>query len=215
MYGMLMSEPRELSPRQQEVLEYIQEATDEDRRPPTVREMCGRLKVSSPGTVHDHLAAIEKAGWIERSRGQARSIRLLRRLNPKPVSEQVVVPLLGRIAAGHAVAVVESSEGHIGVDRSLLAGVRGGALFALRVAGDSMTGRGICEGDIAVAEADTPPRAGDVVVALVDRESTLKTMAQGPDGFFLKAENPRYRDLVPVTEMAIQGVVRVLIRKVE
>jgi repressor LexA len=66
-----------------------------------------------------------------------------------------------------------------------------------------------------VAEADTPPRAGDVVVALVDRESTLKTMAQGPDGFFLKAENPRYRDLVPVTEMAIQGVVRVLIRKVE
>jgi repressor LexA len=111
------------------------------------------------------------------------------------------------------VAAIETSEGHIGIDRSLLAGLRGGSLFALRVAGDSMTGRGICEGDIAVAEADAPPRAGDVVVALIDQESTLKTMAQGPAGFFLKAENPRYPDLAPVTEMAIQGVVRVIIRR--
>jgi repressor LexA len=208
-----MSNPRQLSPRQKDVLEYIQAETDERQRPPTVRGICAHLKVTSPGTVHDHLAALEKAGWIERGHGQARSIRLLRRLNPRPSVSQIAVPLLGRIAAGRAVDAAADPDGHIGIDKSLLGGTRGGSLFAVRVAGDSMTGRGICEGDIAVAEADAPPRAGDVVVALIDQESTLKTMAQGPDGFFLKAENPRYPDLVPVTEMAIQGVVRVLIRR--
>ncbi len=77
-----------------------------------------------------------------------------------------------------------------------------------------MTGRGIYEGDIAVVEADAEPHIGNVVVALIDRESTLKTLAHGPDGGFLKAENQRYPDLLPVTEMTIQGVVRALIRKV-
>lgn len=77
-----------------------------------------------------------------------------------------------------------------------------------------MVGRGIYEGDIAVAEADAEPRIGDIVVALIDRENTLKTLAQGPDGSFLKAENQRYPDLLPVTELTIQGVVRALLRKV-
>jgi repressor LexA len=125
----------------------------------------------------------------------------------------VAVPLLGRIAAGHAVGTVEDAGGHIRIDESLLGGTRGGSLFAVLVTGDSMSGRGIYEGDIAVAEADVPPRVGDVVVALIDRESALKTMVQGPEGFFLKAENPRYPDLVPATELTIQGVVRVLIRR--
>ncbi len=77
-----------------------------------------------------------------------------------------------------------------------------------------MTGRGICEDDIAIADADTEPTDGDVVVALIDSESTLKTLAQGPDGSFLKAENSRYPDLFPVAELTIQGVVCALIRKV-
>ena len=210
---LAMNEPRQLSPRQQEVLEYIQDTTDENQRPPTVREICEYLDVSSPGTIHDHLAALEKAGWIERGGGQARSIRLLRRLNPMPSRGQVAVPLLGRIAAGRAVAAVEDPGGHIGIDKSLLGGTHGGSLFAVEVAGESMSGRGVYEGDIAVAEAGVPPRVGDIVVALIDQENTLKTMAQGPEGFFLRAENSRYPDLVPVTELAIQGVVRLLIRK--
>ena len=77
-----------------------------------------------------------------------------------------------------------------------------------------MTGRGIHEGDIVVAEADVKPPIGAVVVALIDQESTLKTLANSDDGICLKAENPKYPDLVPVTQMVIQGVVRTLIRKV-
>ncbi len=77
-----------------------------------------------------------------------------------------------------------------------------------------MTGRGINDGDIAVAAADTPARIGDVVVALVDRESTLKSLAKGSHGVFLKSENPRYPDLFPVTQLTIQGVVHTIIRKV-
>jgi repressor LexA len=80
--------------------------------------------------------------------------------------------------------------------------------------GDSMTGRGIHAGDIAVAEADAVANVGDVVVALIDRESTLKSLAKGATGFFLKSENPDYPDLFPATQMRIQGVVRTLIRKV-
>ncbi len=90
-----------------------------------------------------------------------------------------------------------------------------GRLFALHVTGDSMAGRGIYAGDIVVADADAPPRIGDIVVALIDQESTIKTLAQGKEGKYLKAENPRYPDLAPVIEMDIQGVVRTLIRKVD
>ncbi len=210
-----MVHERQLSPRLKQIVRCIQDAVDDGQRTPAVRDICAHLKVSSPGTVHDHLAALEKAGWIKRGRGQARSIRLLRRLNPRPFPGQTAVPLLGRVAAGHAVGAVEDPGGHIRIDKSLLGGTRGGSLFAVQVTGDSMTGRGIRAGDIAVAEAAVSPLVGDVVVALIDQESTLKTMAEGPEGFFLKAENPRYPDLVPVAEMDIQGVVRVLIRKME
>ena len=207
-----MSDQRQLTPRQKEVLEYIQDETDARQRPPTVREIGAYLAVSSPGTINDHLAALENGRWIERGRGKARSIRLLKRLDRIPSPGHVAVRLLGRIAAGHAVDAAEDTGEHIGIDKSLLRGTRGGPLFAVRVTGDSMMGRGICEGDIAVAEADVSPRVGDVVVALIDQKSTLKTMTKGPRGFFLKAENHRYPDLVPVTEMVIQGVVRVLVR---
>jgi repressor LexA len=208
-----MNDWRQLTPRRKEILKYIQAETDAHQRPPTVREICAHLNVSSPGTVHDHLAALERSGWIERGRGQARSVRLLKRLAPMPSPDQIAVPLLGKIAAGRAVDAEEDPGGYMKIDKSLLGGTRGGSLFAVHVTGDSMTGRGICEGDIAVAEADVPPRVGDIVVALIDQESALKTMVQGAKGVFLKAENPRYPNLVPATEMVIQGVVRVLIRR--
>ena len=76
-----------------------------------------------------------------------------------------------------------------------------------------MIGCGIHEGDIAIAVADAEPTAGDVVVALIDNESTLKTLARGPHGSYLKAENARYPNLFPATQLSIQGVVRAVVRK--
>lgn len=100
------------------------------------------------------------------------------------------------------------------MDKAILGQTSRGRLFAVCVTGDSMTGCGIYDGDIAVAAADLPPRIGDVVVALIDQENTLKILAKGSNGMFLKAANPRYPDLFPATQLTIQGVVCALMRKV-
>ena len=87
--------------------------------------------------------------------------------------------------------------------------------FALRVSGDSMIGRHICDGDIVVLEHGPEPRPGQTVAALIDRKSTLKTFVLKGGKAFLKAENPRYPDLIPAEELMIQGVVRAVIRRFE
>ena len=89
----------------------------------------------------------------------------------------------------------------------------GHRLFALQVTGDSMKGRGIHDGDWVVADTDASPHEGDVVVALIDGENTLKTLAMKKNRYFLKAENPNFPDLIPLGEMVIQGVVRVVLRR--
>ena len=95
----------------------------------------------------------------------------------------------------------------------LAGGLRGRVLFALRVTGDSMIGRHICDGDIVILDHAREPRHNDIVAALIDRKSTLKTFIQKGSKRFLKAENPKYPDLIPSEELMIQGVFRGLIRK--
>lgn len=180
---------------------------------PTYREIAAAFGFRSPKAAVDHVEALARKGYLRVHRRRSRGIEVL--VRPADTGEgTIIVPLLGRIAAGRPTETVGERAESIHVDKTVLGTVPRGRLFALRVEGDSMTGRGIYEGDIAVAEANAETHSGDVVVALIDRESTLKTLAQGPDGGFLKAENQRYPDLLPVTEMTIQGVVRALIRKV-
>jgi repressor LexA len=160
----------------------------------------------------DHVDRLAKKGLLRVHRGRARGIEV-----PDSQSEGhdgvVPVPVQGSIAAGRATEETETRSGLVLVDRELLGRAASDRLFAVCVRGDSMSGRGIHEGDIAIADANAEPKIGDVVVALIDNESTLKTLAQGPAGIFLKAENSRYPDLFPVAELSIQGVVRTLIRR--
>ena len=195
------------------MLDYVHGKVAAHGTSPTYREIAEEFGFRSPKAAVDHVEALARKGYLRVHRGRARGIEVL-------VSQgggeegAVTIPLLGKIAAGRSTETVEDWSGQIQVDKTVLKDVLGRPLFALHVTGDSMTGRGIIEGDIVVAEADAPSRVGDVVVALIDRESTLKSLAQGPDGFLLKSENPRYPDLVPAAHMVIQGVVRALIRKV-
>jgi repressor LexA len=125
------------------------------------------------------------------------------------------VPLFGSIPAGLAQNREQEAEGCISVDIQSIGFKPTRNTFALRVTGDSMIGRHICDGDIVVLEHGPEPRSGQIVAALIDRKSTLKTFVLKNGKPFLKAENPGYPDLVPSDDLMIQGVFRALLRKVE
>jgi len=179
---------------------------------PTYREISAKFGWSSTKAAVDHVDRLAKKGFLRVHRGRARGIEV-----PDARAEGnegvVFVPVQGSIAAGRATEETETRAGRVLVDGALLGPAAYHRLFAVCVRGDSMTGRGIYEGDIAIADADAEPADGDVVVALIDNESTLKTLAQGPNGSFLKAESSHYPDLFPVVQLTIQGVVCAVVRK--
>jgi repressor LexA len=202
-----------ISSSQARVLAFLRREVATRGSAPTYREIAAEFGWKSPKAAVDHVARLARKGYLRVHRGRARGIEVLDA--PANVAETVVpVPIRGSIAAGLATEASEDWAGRVLVDKAMLGRAGRGRLFAVRVTGDSMTGRGINEGDIAIAQAEANPHDGDIVVALIDNESTLKTLAQGPHGSFLKAENSRYPDLFPVAELTIQGVVRALIRKV-
>lgn len=145
--------------------------------------------------------------------GKARSLRLADAF-PAPRRRAVAhVPLFGSIPAGFGENREQEGEGCVSVDIPTIGFAPARNTFALRVAGDSMIGRHICHGDIVILEHGPEPRHGQIVAALMDRKSTLKTFVLKNNKPFLKAENPKYPDLIPSEELMIQGVFRALIRK--
>ena len=123
------------------------------------------------------------------------------------------IPLYGSIPAGFSQDREQEAEGCVSVDIQSIGFKPTRNTFALRVAGDSMIGRHILDGDIAVFEHGPEPRPGQIVAALIDRKNTLKTFLVRNGKPFLKAENPKYPDLIPSEELVIQGVLKALIRK--
>ena len=125
----------------------------------------------------------------------------------------VHVPLFGSIPAGYAQSREQDAEACVSVDVKSLGFKPTRNTFALRISGDSMIGRHIVQGDIVLLEHGVEPQPGEIVAALIDGQSTLKTFVRSNGKPHLKAENPRYADLVPADELMIQGVFRALIRK--
>jgi repressor LexA len=123
------------------------------------------------------------------------------------------IPLYGSIPAGLARQREQEAGGCVSVDIQSVGFKPTRNTFALRVSGDSMIGRHILDGDIVVLEHGAEPRQGDIVAALIDGESTLKTFFQKNGKPYLKAENPKYPDLMPAQELMIQGVFKALIRR--
>ena len=123
------------------------------------------------------------------------------------------IPIYGTIPAGFAEEQKQDATGCISVDVETL-GIRPTArTFALQVRGDSMIGKHIVDGDVAIFEHGVEPRQGDTVAALIDNESTLKTFLKERGKPYLKAENPKYPKLIPAIELVIQGVMVALMRK--
>ena len=152
----------------------------------------------------DHITALERKGYLVRQKKHARGIEL--------TTAYSGIPLLGRIAAGHPTDASSEVETRLPIDPTAF-GIRDRSrVFALRVCGDSMTGRQIFDGDLVVVDQERSPRNGDIVAALIDNESTLKTLVRKNGATWLRAENPVYPALIPIVGLTIQGVARAVIR---
>lgn len=207
-----MSSNNTLTPKQAQIYEYLQKCRRESNTAPTFREIARQFGFKSPKAAEDHVSALEKKGYVRRRIGRSRGIELLS--YEIQSSNTVAIPILGNIQAGPPQYQVENLSGTLAVDETILGKAKGHRLFALRVNGDSMDGRSIHDGDWVVADVDATPHEGAVVVALIDGQNTLKTLIKRKGGYLLKAENAKYSDLIPSKEMTIQGVVKVLYRRV-
>jgi repressor LexA len=194
----------ELTTPQRMVLRFLEERIDNGETPPTYREICKRFGYRSTKAAADHIAALERKGYVTRGNGSARGLRLVR--------SAFGVPVLGRIAAGFPREGIAVSNQRLPLDPACY-GIRDRSkAFALRVTGDSMIDRHIFEGDLVLFEQGVVPQNGDVVAALIDSESTLKTFVRKGSKVWLRAENSRYHNLIPAVELQIQGVGRAVIR---
>lgn len=201
-----MSEP--LTERQQQVLDFVQGHHRQHGVAPSIREIQAHFGLASPFGIQRHLDALTEKGALRRLDGKARGILPASHPRRGALAE---IPLFGTIPAGLPVATEQDPDSYISVDTATL-GVRPNAkLFALRVRGDSMIDANIVDRDI-VFLTPREPRPQDIVAALIDGESTLKRYLVQRGKPFLRAENPRYADLLPANELVIQGVMIGLLR---
>jgi repressor LexA len=201
-----------LTETQRRVFEFVRERLLHAHAPPTLREIANQFGYRSKRAAECHLEALMRKGWLTAEPGKARSLRLGAAAGPTR-GRIADIPLFGSIPAGFGREREQEAEGCVSVDIDSLGIKPTRQTFALRVVGDSMIGKHILDGDIVVLEHGAEPRSGQIVAALIDRKSTLKTFVLKNGRPFLKAENPKYPDLLPSEELMIQGVFRALIRK--
>ncbi|MDH7483625.1 MAG: transcriptional repressor LexA [Spirochaetales bacterium] len=178
---------KELTARQQQVLDFIRNYIEQNSFPPTVRETARAFHISIKGA-YDHLKALEKKGLIKTRDRRSRSIELVSGCAGDSAVAQI--PLIGEIAAGRPIFAEENFERVIQIPSEMLNSSR--PHFALRVKGDSMIGAGIMSGDLAIIEQTDSARNGEIIVALLDDAATLKRYFKEQNRIRLQAENPRY-----------------------
>lgn len=190
-----------LTPRQQEILDFIRNSLEVLGAPPTRTEICSAFGFASPNAAEDHLRALAKKGVIVLEPGSARGIRLV---------EQLGLPLIGSVAAGSPILAVENQLGKVQVNPNLFSPR---ADYLLRVRGNSMVDAGILDGDLLAVHRTDEARSGQVVVARLDDEVTVKRLKRSGRRIELLAENPDYAPIaVEGHEFAIEGLAVGLIR---
>jgi repressor LexA len=183
---------KELTERQREVLIFITEYINTHAYPPTMREIGDYFSISVKGA-YDHVEALRKKGVLRLKDKRSRTIEIIKYDRETGTNTIIDIPLVGTVAAGKPILAEENWEGTVPVHQSLLK--KNTFYFALRVRGDSMTGAGIMEGDIAVIEKRETAENRDIVVAVVDEAATLKRFFKESNRIRLEPENPRYRPI--------------------
>ena len=206
----------DLSARQKEVLEFIQTSITLNKIPPTYREIGEALNISSTNGVADHVKALIRKGYVTKPKGRtssARGLCLTEKSEMSSLESIVEVPLVGLVAAGSPILAQENYERTLRLDDSMAPS--GKMVFALRVRGDSMMEEGILDGDIVIVRKQSTANEGDIVVALVDGEATVKRFFKERNRIRLQPAHPTMRPIyVDSTQDArIQGVVVGVYRK--
>ena len=202
----------ELTKAQRRVLDFLQTEAEAGRPVPTLREIAARFGCKGHRAAAAHLEALKRKGFIASAPGKARAVRVI--FPPARLRSRIAdIPLFGVIPAGPPQTREQEAEGCVTVDVESIGFKPTRNTFALRVTGDSMIGRHILDGDMVVLEHGPEPRHGQIVAALIDGASTLKTFVVKSGKPWLRAENPKYPNLIPAQELMIQGVFKALIRK--
>lgn len=201
-----------LQPKQREILEVIEEAVRSQGYPPTVREIGAAVGLSSPASVQGHLGALESLGYIRRGSSKRRALEVVRKsmidgeCDPRVPNR---VRLLGRVAAGLPIVAEENVEEYLDLPAFM---APGGECFALRVSGNSMVNAGILDGDVVVVRQQQDAVDGDIVVALLENEATVKRFFRERDRVRLQPENDSMEPIYAETPMILGRVTGVLRR---
>lgn len=203
-----------LTERQQQIYDFIVAFRRDNGCSPSIPEIQRKFDIRSPNGVAGHLRSLEAKGMIRRAERGSRQIDLAEEPPRGPALPSL--PVFGTIPAGMPqTQEAAAPDGYVTVDESTLGFNPRDGCFALRVRGDSMRDAGILTGDTVVIQPSHDPRAGQIVAALIDGECTLKRLVRVNGRWYLKAENPAYPELHPREDLAIQGVVRTVIRKLD
>ena len=177
----------DLSERQSNILEFIKQELHKKGYPPSVREIGEAVGLLSSSTVHGHLQTLEDKGYIRRDPAKPRAIEILDSSSDLPDSRKVVhIPILGRVTAGQPILAVENVEGSFPLPADL---VREDNVFMLRVQGESMIEAGILDGDLIIVHQQSHARNGEIVVAMIGEEATVKRFFKERTLFRLQPEN--------------------------
>ncbi len=178
----------ELTGKQQELFDFLRDFLKEKGFPPTLREIASHFGLKSPRGPQKTLRILEKKGFIRKLAGLSRGIEVI----GFPANQSITIPILGRVRAGEPVLAIENIEGYINFDQSL---VSSKDVFLLRVQGDSMIDAHIRDGDFALVQPQSKAENGEIVVALIEDEATIKRIFLNQDFIRLEPANP---DMEPI-----------------
>lgn len=195
---------KELTAKQQQIYDYIISFTGEHGYPPSVREIGEHVGLKSPSTVHFHLKGLQSAGLITQAAGKTRAISI----NDGNLPKKDKVPVVGNVAAGSPILAAECIEDYLTFDTEGLSGEH----FALRVRGESMLYAGILPDDLVVVHQQQDAHNGEIVVAMIEDEATVKTLKRKDGHTWLLPENPDYEP-IDGDRAQILGKVVAVVRK--
>lgn len=192
----------QLTDKEREVYTYIERCLEENGYPPTVRDICKATGIKSTSTVYAYIRRLEEKGVIVRNAGKSRALNPVER---RKTSDDLRVPILGRVTAGVPISVIENHEGYVNFDTQGRR-YRKDELFALKVKGVSMIDAGILDGDLVIVRKTESAENGDIVVAMIDDEATVKTFYRENSHFRLQPQNSTMSPII-VKELSILGQV--------
>jgi len=184
-----------LTKKQKKILEYIEKHTNDNSYPPTFKEIASKFDITV-GTVQDHISALQKKGYLDRKPDTARGFKLIRGTDGSEMKDKPdydYIPLYGSVAAGEPIFADNNIQGYISLEKNR----KGHKLhFALKVKGDSMRDAGIYDGDIVIVRKQDTANDGEIVIALLDDEATVKTLRNPRIKAYLEAANSRYKAII-------------------